>query len=101
MATSQVLNHLEASGHVSRTPHPTDRRKVIVAPAPAAAARHVVAPIMDGIARLAADLTPQERDTVARFLPGVIDVYDTVLPPSPPQSGTPVGALRRCRRPPR
>lgn len=80
-ATSLVLNRLEASGHVSRTPHPTDRRKVIVAPAPAsvAAARTVVAPVMDGIARLTADLTPQERDTVSRFLQGVIDVYDNVL----------------------
>jgi DNA-binding MarR family transcriptional regulator len=80
-ATSLVLNRLEAAGHVSRQPHPTDRRKVVVAPAPEslASAYECVRPIIDGIDQLSAALTPAERSTVAAFLEGVVHVYEEAL----------------------
>ncbi len=80
-ATSLVLNRLEASGHISRQPHPKDRRKVVVAPVRAslAAAREYSRPVIEGTDQLAATLTPAERSTVARFLEGLIHVYDDAL----------------------
>lgn len=80
-ATSLVLGRLEASGHISRQPHPTDRRKVVVAPVPAsiASARGSATPVIDGIDRLTATLTPVERSTVAEFPHGLVHVYDDAL----------------------
>lgn len=80
-ATSLVLNRLEASGHISRLPHPQDRRKVVVAPAPAsiASAFESARPLIDGIDQLTATLTPAERSTVAVFLEGLVDVYEQAL----------------------
>ncbi len=80
-ATSLVLNRLEAAGHISRQPHPTDRRKVVVAPAPEslASAYECVRPIIDGIDQLSAALTPAGRSTVAEFLEAVVHVYEKAL----------------------
>ncbi len=80
-ATSLVLSRLETAGHIERQPHPTDRRKVVVAPAAAsiAAAFACANPVIDGIDRLTAALSPAERSTVAGFLRGLVDVYDDAL----------------------
>lgn len=80
-ATTLVLNRLEAAGHVSRLPHPTDRRKVVVAPAQEslATAYECVRPIIDGIDQVSASLTPAERSTVAGFLEAVVHVYERAL----------------------
>lgn len=80
-ATSLVLNRLEVSGHISRGPHPTDRRKVVVAPVRAslAAARERARPVTEGIDELAAALTPAERATVASFVDGLVTVYQRAL----------------------
>lgn len=80
-ATSLVLNRLEESGHISRQPHPKDRRKVVVVPAPAsiAAAYDCANPVIDGIDRQTATLTPAERSTVAGFIAGLLHVYEEAL----------------------
>ena len=80
-ATSLVLNRLEASGHISRQPHPLDRRKVVVMPVPAsiAAAYEFSNPVIDGIDQLTTTLTPAERSTVAGFLEGLVHVYEEAL----------------------
>ncbi len=80
-ATSLVLTRLETSGHISRQPHPTDRRKVVVEPARASlvAAREHSRPVTDGIDQLTAALTPAERATVATFLDGLVRVYEQAL----------------------
>ena len=80
-ATSLVLNRLEASGHISRQPHPTDRRKVVVTPvlASLAAAGEHSRPVSEGIEELAATLTPAERATVAAFIDGLVTVYQRAL----------------------
>lgn len=79
-ATTLVIDRLVAAGHVTRQPHPTDRRKVIVTPAEhwgATAHRHV-APVIDGVTDAAQALTPSERAIVAAFLARVVDTYDRV-----------------------
>ncbi len=80
-ATSLVLKRLEASGHISRQPHPTDRRKVVVAPVreSLAAAREHSRPVTEGIDELVAALTPEERATVAAFIDGLVTVYQRAL----------------------
>lgn len=80
-ATSLMLNRLEASGHITRQPHPNDRRKVIVTPAKAsiASAYELANPVIAGIDRLTASLTPEQRSTVAGFIEGLTHVYDAAL----------------------
>ncbi|MGV8967900.1 MAG: MarR family winged helix-turn-helix transcriptional regulator [Cellulomonas sp.] len=80
-ATSLVLNRLEASGHISRQPHPQDRRKVVVVPTPAsiASAYACANPVITGIDQRTATLTPAERATVAGFLAGLLNVYEDAL----------------------
>ncbi|MFZ2502487.1 MAG: MarR family transcriptional regulator [Nocardioides sp.] len=80
-ATSLVLKRLEASGHISRQPHPTDRRKVVVAPVreSLAAAREHSRPVTEGIDELAAALTPEDRATVTAFLDALVTVYRRAL----------------------
>lgn len=69
-STTKMLDRLVKAGHVSRTPHPTDRRAVMVSITP-----HTHGKVRDSIGRVHADrftavaeLTPAERDVVARFL---------------------------------
>ncbi|MGW1407332.1 MarR family winged helix-turn-helix transcriptional regulator [Streptomyces sp. NPDC002403] len=77
-ATTLVIDRLVAAGHARREPHPTDRRKVIVAPAEhwEAMAYEHVAPVIQGVTEAAADLSPQDRAVVAAFLRRVVGVYD-------------------------
>lgn len=80
-ATSLVLNRLENAGHISRQPHPSDRRKVVVVPAPASlvTAYKTANPVMVGIDQRAAALTPAEQSTVAGFLHSLVGLYEDAL----------------------
>ena len=80
-AMTLVLDRLEAAGHVSREPHPTDRRKVMVTPAPASvdAAEDLVAPLIGGVEDLVSSLSEADRAVVAAFLAGINELYDVVL----------------------
>lgn len=84
-AMTLVLDRLAAAGHVTRRPHPTDRRKVVITPAPAsaAAAQAQVDPLITGVESLIASLKPHERETVSTFLGGMLRVYDEVLDAAP------------------
>jgi DNA-binding MarR family transcriptional regulator len=77
-AMTLVIDRLVASGHAARQPHPTDRRKVIVAPADdwEAAAHQYVEPLIHGVAELAAAMTPEEAAAVSAFLERMVGVYD-------------------------
>lgn len=69
-STTKLLDRLEAAGHIRRTPHPTDRRAlaVVVAPETRAAAEATVGREHARRFRVAASLTPEEREIVIRFL---------------------------------
>ncbi|MCX4549401.1 MULTISPECIES: MarR family winged helix-turn-helix transcriptional regulator [unclassified Streptomyces] len=77
-ATTLVIDRLVAAGHVSRQPHPTDRRKVIVTPADhwEATAYQYVSPLVEGVTAAAEALPPGEQATVAGFLRKIVGVYD-------------------------
>ncbi|MFG2227397.1 MarR family winged helix-turn-helix transcriptional regulator [Streptomyces sp. NPDC048644] len=77
-ATTLVIDRLVAAGHVTRGPHPTDRRKVIVTPDDhwGAAAFEHVAPVIQGVTEAADALSPDEQAVVAAFLERIVGVYD-------------------------
>lgn len=69
-STTKLLDRLEAGGHIKRTPHPNDRRAlaIVVDPDTRAAAEATVGREHARRFRVAAALTPEEREIVIRFL---------------------------------
>lgn len=80
-AMTLVLDRLASAGHITREPHPRDRRKVVISPVDDSSARAqaLVAPLIDGIEAIVADMGPDERAVVAGFLDAMLRVYDEVL----------------------
>jgi DNA-binding MarR family transcriptional regulator len=69
-STTKLLDRLAASGHIQRSPHPTDRRALMVT-----IAKRTHEQVRDTVGRTharrfeaAARLTPDEREVVIRFL---------------------------------
>jgi DNA-binding MarR family transcriptional regulator len=69
-ATTAIIDRLELAGHVRRTPHPTDRRSVLLAPAmPAESpAREVLARHRRRREEMVELLSPAEREAMASAL---------------------------------
>ena len=69
-STTKLLDRLEAGGHIQRTRHPTDRRAiaVVVTPETRRAADETVGREHARRFRVAAALSPAEREVVIRFL---------------------------------
>lgn len=77
-AMTLVIDRLVDGGHVSRQPHPKDRRKVLVTPAERweeAAFEHVE-PLVVGIGEITDSMTAQEQATVVAFLERAVAAYD-------------------------
>lgn len=72
-----LVDRLERSGHVVRTPHPTDRRRQILHPTGKAQADGwaVIAPLVAGLVDAAADLDDGQRETVALYLDRVTEAF--------------------------
>lgn len=69
-STTKLLDRLERGGHITRSPHPTDRRALTVAVTDAtrADARHSVGRQHAHRFKVAAAMTAEEREVVIRFL---------------------------------
>ncbi len=77
-AVTALVDRLEASGHVTRAAHPSDRRRVVVthtAKASEALAAEA-AQLASEIGRLAASLSEEERQAVGRFLDAFIMIVE-------------------------
>ncbi|QEU90950.1 MarR family winged helix-turn-helix transcriptional regulator [Streptomyces kanamyceticus] len=77
-AMTLVIDRLVDGGHVSRRPHPSDRRKVLVTPTEhweESAFEHVE-PLVAGIGEITESMTAQEQATVATFLERAVAAYD-------------------------
>ncbi|QEE60267.1 MarR family transcriptional regulator [Salinibacterium sp. dk2585] len=90
-AATVVVDRLSRVGHVTRQPHPTDRRAVSVVPADASIARafqHLMPMIMgiDGVIR---DYTPEQQDVITDYLRKVVHVYRGSIPSSTGSNGVP------------
>ena len=77
-AMTLVLDRLEAAEHISRSPHPSDRRKVVISPAKDSirAAFSHVQPLIDGMDKMVNAMTPAERAVVTKFLADLNNLYD-------------------------
>lgn len=77
-AMTLVIDRLVDGGHAGRSPHPSDRRKVLVTPAEhwERAAYEHVEPLVTGIGEITASMTAQEQATVAAFLERAVAAYD-------------------------
>ena len=81
-ATTTVVDRLIAVGHVTRQPHPTDRRGVLVVPNPDSVARAMgtLMPMITGIDSAISGFDEAERSTITAYLTAVADVYRAQLP---------------------
>lgn len=77
-STTKMLDRLERAGHVLRSPHPTDRRALMitVTDATRSEARDTVGRMHARRFDAAARLSREERDVVIRFLNDLSDVPD-------------------------
>lgn len=81
-ATTKLLDRLERGGHVTRSPHPTDRRALAIAVTERTRhdARETVGRQHARRFAAAAALAPDERDVVIRFLDALAATGDDVAP---------------------
>ena len=69
-SVTAMLDRLTASGHVSRHPHPTDRRSITIRATPGAdeEVRHTLTAMHRRMLDVAAELGPQRSEAVVAFL---------------------------------
>jgi len=81
-AATTVVDRLIAVGHVTREPHPTDRRGILVVPAPASIGRAMgtLMPMIRGIDSAIDEFDPAEQATITAYLSAVATAYRTQLP---------------------
>jgi DNA-binding MarR family transcriptional regulator len=74
-AVTALIDRLERLGWVTREPHPTDRRSVVVRRAPDTGGEgaEVWAPLVADLLRSAGRMTPSEREACVRFLETAAD----------------------------
>ena len=84
-ATTHVIDRLVAVGHVERNPHPVDRRKITVTPAPASVRKafEELSPMIAGVGEVAAAYSPAEQQVIAGFLAGIADLYRELVEDDP------------------
>ena len=75
-AATVLLHRLQASGHVVRTPHPTDGRRQVLVPRPEGlvAVFEQLRPLLAGLDGVALEFTDAEREVIGRYLGRVNDV---------------------------
>ena len=75
-AATVLLHRLEQSGHVLRTPHPTDRRRQVLVPRPEGLVEvfELLRPLLVGLDRVAAEFSDEERQVIGRYLGRVNEV---------------------------
>ncbi|PVZ94934.1 MarR family transcriptional regulator [Amnibacterium flavum] len=80
-AATMVVDRLEAVGHVSRQPHPEDRRKIVVVPREDSVrlAAQELLPLVGGVAQAIADLPAEDAAVIERFLGEVVEHYRAAL----------------------
>lgn len=90
-AATFIVDRLAALGHVSREPHPGDRRKTVVSPSPESVRKveGMIRPLATGLADYVASMTPAERTAVEDFLDAVAEIYRAASEDEPPPSPRP------------
>lgn len=83
-STSVLLDRLERSGHLTRSPSPFDRRGLIIQPTVASddEVRHTLGDMHERMIAVAGTLDDTEAATVVRFLEGMREAVDQIDAPS-------------------
>jgi DNA-binding MarR family transcriptional regulator len=76
-AATIIVDRLTAVGHVTREPHPTDRRGIMVVPTPAsvAAAMGRILPLIMGVDQALDDFDTTEQAAITAYLRRVVQLY--------------------------
>jgi DNA-binding MarR family transcriptional regulator len=84
-ATTKLVDRLVASGHVDRTPHPHDRRSVVLVPTAHAHAdlRRRMGAVHQRMGEVAATVPPESREAVAEFLTSMALAMEAAAAPTP------------------
>jgi len=79
-STTALLDRLERSGHVSRTPNPADRRSVLVTSSEKAdiEVRHTLAAMHERMMAVVRDMDVAQRETVIAFLDAMRVAVDQI-----------------------
>ena len=82
-ASSGIVDRLVAHGHAVRTPHPSDRRRLVVEITDRGRVdtMRLLAPMLERLEQLDAGLDEHDRAVVARFLEGSVEALLAVVPP--------------------
>ena len=87
-ATTAVVDRMSQRGHVLRTPHPRDRRSLLIRPSPEAVTQtlETLRPLFDEAENIINALTPSGQDTVVVYLQGILEAMhaqiDAQRPPT-------------------
>jgi DNA-binding MarR family transcriptional regulator len=81
-STTVLIDRLVKSGHLERQPHPTDRRALLLVPTVSTdeEVRNTLGQMHSRMLAAAEELSPEEMDTVLRFLDSMRVAVDTVDP---------------------
>jgi DNA-binding MarR family transcriptional regulator len=76
-AATVIVDRLTAVGHVTRQPHPTDRRAVLVVPNPDSVRQAMgrILPLIVGVDRALDDFGPAEQAAITEYLRRVVELY--------------------------
>lgn len=76
-AATVIVDRLTAVGHVTRQPHPTDRRGVLVVPNPDSVRQAMgrIMPLIMGVDRTLDDFSAAEQVAITEYLRRVVQLY--------------------------
>ena len=76
-AATVIVDRLTAVGHVTRQPHPTDRRGVLVVPNPDSVRQAMgrIMPLIMGVDRTLDDFSASEQAAITEYLRRVVELY--------------------------
>lgn len=81
-AVTTVVDRLVALGHVTRVPHPHDRRAIVIEPTPDSTRRAMttIMPVVRAIENTLDEFDDAEQAIIERYLTRVADAYRSQLP---------------------
>jgi DNA-binding MarR family transcriptional regulator len=76
--TTALVRRLEDAGHVTRRPHPRDKRSIILSPSASVLERagEVYAPLVDDMDAVSARFSSEEREVIGRYMTEIAHVSE-------------------------
>jgi DNA-binding MarR family transcriptional regulator len=76
--TTALVRRLEEAGHITRRPHPRDKRSIILTPSASVLERagEVYAPLIDDMDAVSARFSQEERDLIGRYMTEIAHVSE-------------------------